>query len=274
MRVFSRLEVGTKLASVMTLILALVSVWIYLYFPPKLQRRAIEALTQKAAAIADVTAFSVAPGLHNHDRVAVAAAVTALRRDSDLTFFLVKSANGETFASFNDMVAASSGPFLKPNGESAPRRPVVTGMTAGQEGETSGAFSEGGTAYQTTTPIRYHGKNIGTLIVGFSLDRVVRETSRSRATVALVTLIAFAIGVLSVFAFSALITGPLRRIAETAERIAGGDMSSRAEAESTDEVGQLARTFNLMLDRIGAARKELEELNRTLERLDRLVRLV
>ncbi|HEX9500994.1 MAG TPA: EAL domain-containing protein, partial [Thermoanaerobaculia bacterium] len=64
---------------------------------------------------------------------------------------------------------------------------------------------------------------------------------------------------------STLITGPLHRIVKTAERIAAGDMRSRADVQGKDEVGKLAQTFNLMLDRLTTARDELETLNRTLE---------
>ena len=265
MKLLSRLEVGTKLALVMTLILAIVSFWIYIYFPEKMQRQAVAALAQRATAIADLTAFSVAPALQRHDRVGAAAALMELRRNHDLIFFIVRDADGASFASFNEMVVASAGPFLEPSRERTVRRPVVGGMTGGEGSETAGSFSEDGRAYQTVTPIRFHGKMIGSLIVGFSLDRVLAETGRNKAIVALATLLAFALGVLAVFALSTVITGPLRRIAETAEQIAGGEMSRRAAVESSDEVGQLARTFNLMLDRIAAARSELETLNRTLE---------
>ena len=264
MKVLSHLQLGTKLALVMTFILALVSLGIYIYFPARMQRQAVEALAQRASAIADVTAFSVAPGVQNRDRVAVAAAVTALRRNPDLIFFVVRDKNGEPFAAFNEMVASDTGPLVR-GAERNVRRAVITGMTAGEQSETVGAFSEDGKTYQTTTPIRYHGRQVGTLVVGFSLDRVSAETSRSKATVALVTLLAFAIGVVAVFALSTLITGPLHRIVKTAEQIAGGEVNRRADVEGKDEVGKLARTFNVMLDRISEAREELEALNRTLE---------
>src|SRR5262249_35150105 len=265
MRILSRLEVGTKLALVMTLILAVVSIWIYLYFPEKLQRQTVEALAQRATAIADMTAFSVAPALQSHDRVAAAAALTPLRRNRDLIFFVVRDADGSPFASYNDMVAGAARPFRVPSRWPAGRRLVVTGMTGGEASETLGSFSSEDRAYQTSTPIRYHGRMIGTLLIGFSLDRVLEDTGRSKAVVALATLLAFALGAIAVFAISTLITRPLRRIADTAESFAAGATDSRAEVESADEVGQLARAFNLMLDHIGAARTELENLNRTLE---------
>ena len=265
MRLLSRLDVGTKLALVMTLILAVVSVWIFLYFPEKLQRQTVDALGERSTAIADMTAFSIAPALQTQDRVAAAAALTPLRRNRDLIFFIVRDGDGSTFAAFNDMVASAAGPFRAPSAKPAGRRLVITGLTSGDESETQGAFSEDDRAYQTTTPIRYHGRQIGTLIVGYSLDHVLDETGRSKAIVALATLLTFALGAIAVFALSTLITRPLRRIADTAESFAAGATNSRASVESHDEVGQLARAFNLMLDRIAAARTELETLNHTLE---------
>ena len=265
MRFLSGLQLGTKLGLVMTFILALVSLGIYVYFPAKLNRQAVDALAQRASAIAEVTAFSVAPGLQDRDRIEVAAAVSALRRNPDLVFFVVRDKAGEPFAAFNDMIAASSAPLFQPGTKRNVRRPVIRGMSGGEQGETIGAFATDGSLYQTTTPIRHQGKEIGTLVVGFSLDRVLTETGRSRATVALVTLLAFAVGVVAVFALSKLITGPLHRIGKAAEQITAGAMGSRADVEGTDEVGRMARAFNLMLDRLGAAREELEGLNRTLE---------
>ncbi len=264
MTILSRLQVGTKLALVMTLILALVSLTIYIYFPAALKRQAIEAVAQQASTISEVAASSLGMGLNSGDRVAVAQAVTALRRNPDLVFFVVRDESGQTFAAFNEMVASAEGPLVKTDVPNA-QGPMLSGMTGREQGETIGVFSVDGSMFQTTTPIRYHGKSIGTLVVGFSLERVLTETSRSKATVALVTLLAFAIGVIAVFALSTLITGPLHRIVKTAEEIASGDMGSRADVGSTDEVGQLARTFNVMLDRISATRTELEWLNKNLE---------
>jgi diguanylate cyclase (GGDEF)-like protein/PAS domain S-box-containing protein len=130
---------------------------------------------------------------------------------------------------------------------------------------TVAGLSPKGDIYQTKSRIRYQGRVLGELITGFSLARVQADLIRSRATVALVTLVAFSLGVLAVFALSAFITRPLQRIAATSEQIAGGDLNSRAEVVSDDEVGQLARSFNLMLDRLAAAQYELEDLNHTLE---------
>lgn len=256
----SRLPIRTKLALVMTLLLAIVSIAIYMYFPEKLQRQAIAALTEQARVVADMTAFSVAAPLQQADNIAVVEALTGLRRNPDLVYFVLRDANGTMVTSFNDEIAANT----RVVGESRKRLTRSVGMI-GTPGETAGAFSEGGQLYQTTTPVRYRGRVIGSLVIGFSLDRALVAAKRSRMTVAFVTVLAFGIGVALIFAISTFITGPLQRIVGATERIAAGARSARAEIDSEDEVGQLARSFNKMLDTLDTTRAELEDLNYTLE---------
>src|SRR5579872_3087916 len=106
---FSRLYLRTKLALVMTAILAVISAAVFVYFPSALQRQALAGVAQKASVVADVTAISLSSGMRSHDRVAVAEALASLRRNPDLVYYQLRDASGQTFASFNDLVAASAG---------------------------------------------------------------------------------------------------------------------------------------------------------------------
>ncbi len=54
------------------------------------------------------------------------------------------------------------------------------------------------------------------------------------------------------------LTGPFRRLAETARQVTSGDLSVRSEEFSTYEAGYLASTFNTMLDRIQNWQEGLE----------------
>jgi signal transduction histidine kinase/CHASE3 domain sensor protein len=55
--------------------------------------------------------------------------------------------------------------------------------------------------------------------------------------------------------------GPVRRVAETARRLAGGDRSARVPGADTaaGEIGAMARSFNSMAQALAAGRAELEE---------------
>ena len=272
MTLFSTLSIRTKLAVLMTAVLAFFALAAFVYFPVRLRQQAVAALSQKAVTTAAMTANVLATPMRNNDRVGTAEALAVLRRDPDLVYFLVVKPSGELFAGYNDLMADDLGyqSIVMTPVPSLLQQPVHTAppdeaRIFAAEMATVAGFSAKGDVFQTRSPIRYQGRVLGDLITGFSMARVAAEMVRSRATVALVTLIAFSIGVLAVFALSTFITGPVQRIAATSEQIAAGDLGRRADVSSEDEVGQLARSFNMMLDRLAAAQYELEDLNHTLE---------
>lgn len=261
------LSIRTKIAVMMTCILAVISIGIYLYFPDRLHDQIVEAVIHKAAALTHTTALGVAEGLLEKRPTGVAAALTGIRSNPDLAYLVLLDEQGEVFASFNELMARDAAYA------SLPMTPLQRPQQVLQAGEApasadagmSGAMTADGTIYQTMVPVHYHGRTIGRLYTGMSLAAANRDADRSRAAVALVALIAFAIGTAAVFALSTVITNPLQRIVDTSEEIAKGDYSKRAVVQSNDEVGQLARSFNGMVDKVAAAYSDVEAANRTLE---------
>ncbi len=248
----------------MTVILALFSVAIFVYFPMRLKDQALTAVTQKAAALGETTAVTLGLPLAAGDMPGVAESLLAVRRNPDLVFLVVEDVHGRRFASFGDLLADKSDYThitLKPIEGAYPG----AGRSDVTQSESSGGLDAAQDIFVTRTPVLYHLKPVGALYLGLSMEGVRNSIARSRETIALVTLVAFVVGVVLVFVLSTFITGPLSRIAETTEKIAEGDLDQRAEVSSADEVGQLARSFNLMVDRIAGARWELESLNRDLE---------
>ena len=107
------------------------------------------------------------------------------------------------------------------------------------------------------------------LYLGLSLEDLEQAVEASRRATALVSLAVFLAGGLVVIGIGTLAARPLTTIAQTAERIAGGDLSQRALDEGPLEVQQLARAFNTMVDHLSATQEELAGMNRNLE--DRVV---
>jgi GAF domain-containing protein/HAMP domain-containing protein len=58
---------------------------------------------------------------------------------------------------------------------------------------------------------------------------------------------------------AALITEPISRLEEAAERVADGDLNVRAHIDSDDEIGSLAKTFNLMTSQLQETLLGLEQ---------------
>lgn len=265
MGIFSRFSLRTRLALVMTGVLAAISLSIWSYMPSRLERQASNALMQKAGALGEMTAVTLSPHLEEHDRSGVAEALTAVRRNPDLVFLVVEDEKGNHFATFGDLLADESDYKhidMRPIGEGSLLSPQAS---TGRQ-ENLGGLTSTGEIFVTRNPVRWAGKPVGTLYLGFTTGRVHEDIARGRATIAFVTLLVFGVGVAAVFALSSVITNPLRRMAETTQRIAEGELDQRADVTTSDEVGQLARSFNLMIDRIAAEQWELESLNRDLER--------
>lgn len=61
------------------------------------------------------------------------------------------------------------------------------------------------------------------------------------------------------------VVAPLKELAQTARAIAEGSTDARAHIDSEDEIGEVARSFNTMADRLTESRMELLELNAELE---------
>jgi diguanylate cyclase (GGDEF)-like protein/PAS domain S-box-containing protein len=214
-----------------------------------------------------MAAVSVAAGVHDRNPAAVAAALTGLRNNPDLVYLVLLDERGQVFTSFNELMARQIAyEKLRMTDVAAPQQVVQGGeRVRAPAPPVVGGITGEGAIYQSMAPVRHHGRTVGQLYTGMSLQAANADAARSRATIALVTLIAFLIGTVAVFALSAVITGPLERIVETTEDIAAGDFSRRAAVTSNDEVGHLARSFNRMVDRVANAYTELEDLNRTLE---------
>lgn len=251
----------------MTFLLAIVSLAIYRYFPSRLHEQIVDSVAQKSAALTSMAAFSVAGGLHDRSPATVAAALTGLRDNPDLVYLVLLDERGRIFASFNDLIARqTSYEHLQMKSVATPKQVLQGGRNVHTTAPPLvGGVSADGAIYQSMAPVRHHGRVIGHLYTGVSLEAANADAARSRATIAIVTLIAFILGTVAVFALSSVITGPLRRIVETTEDIAAGDFSKRAAVTSDDEVGQLARSFNGMVDRVANTYAQLEDLNRTLE---------
>lgn len=114
--------------------------------------------------------------------------------------------------------------------------------------------SDAGEAYFGVVPVRLEGhKPRGALVV---VEFLHDERAEAWSTVRLIGFVA--IGALMLAGVLGwLITGrvlaPIRAVRQTAEGISESDLSRRIEVTGTDDVAQLAETFNGMLDRVEGA---------------------
>jgi PAS domain S-box-containing protein len=222
----------------------IISAFIYVYFPLKFEKQAIKSTADKAQSIIAMTAFNISSTLLFEDKRDMEKILESVKQDRDIVYLVVHNSKGEVFSEFNYQKAVKAEyKFL------ANKNPI----------------SEGELIYRTMTRIIHNKKQIGMLFLGISLEDLRSQAARSRATIASVSSVIFVLGVLAVFFISTVITGPLKKMVRTIEEISSGDLSRRATFSSNDEVGNLAASFNLMVENLETYSRELTELNINLE---------
>ncbi|MBI2832787.1 MAG: HAMP domain-containing protein [Chloroflexi bacterium] len=95
-------------------------------------------------------------------------------------------------------------------------------------------------------PIASQGRVLGSARVALPLTAVESSVGRLTQTVGLAMALAALLTVLAAVFVARATTHPIREVTRAARRIAAGDILQKIPVPRTDELGQLARTFNQM----------------------------
>lgn len=93
----------------------------------------------------------------------------------------------------------------------------------------------------------------GTFVVAVFTRRLQQEVDASLQIALVVDLVVLALATAAAYVASGRVLAPLRRVTETARRIEEDDLAQRLEVRGEDELAELGRTFNAMLDRLERA---------------------
>jgi signal transduction histidine kinase len=95
---------------------------------------------------------------------------------------------------------------------------------------------------------------MGILLVGSSRRPLIELQRQVISTAMLVGGIGLLVAVLASLWFAARVTRPIVSLAEAARRVAAGDLGAKVEVESSDELGELAASFNRMTEDLAQQR--------------------
>ena len=100
-----------------------------------------------------------------------------------------------------------------------------------------------------------HSNQIGAIYLRANMSDIHQQLAKYLLIVGMVMLVSLAASALASLHLQKSISHPIRQLAQAAKKITiGRDFSIRAEHRSTDELGQLYKTFNEMLDEIQASK--------------------
>jgi PAS domain S-box len=112
------------------------------------------------------------------------------------------------------------------------------------------------------------------LIAKVDTSEAFAPITKLKQNIFFVALIILGVAVILAIIISNSITGPIKKLSDITHKINSGNLEIRAEIESKDEIGMLAKSFNTMTDCLVATRieeglrsKQLEQFNANLELL-------
>jgi signal transduction histidine kinase len=132
------------------------------------------------------------------------------------------------------------------------KREVTVTVGAGAAAETFHAIPVTG----------YDGSLMAVLLVGSSRRDLVELESSLRTIGVSVAAAGILLGVALGWWATARITRPVRRLAESAGKVAAGNWGATVETTASDEIGQLARAFNRMTHELVEQRERLVQAER------------
>src|SRR3972149_1660317 len=241
------LGLRTKLALIVSVIIGLISIFIFVYFPQRHREQEMEGTAARAKSIAVMTAFNVGAAILFDDTTTIHEAFGAARENKDLMYIIVQDKQGVILASYSgDKVSLGH-----------------SHVSVAED-----FISEEEEFYQSSVPVLHRGEELGKVIIGISLQQLNEEVRSVRMAIGALSALIFLAGIVIAYWTSTWITTPLRLIAHTAQQISAGDISKRAPEISQDEVGKMARAFNVMVDNLETVNRELE--SRVRERTSQL----
>jgi two-component system OmpR family sensor kinase len=111
----------------------------------------------------------------------------------------------------------------------------------------------GGRIRYLAVPVRERDGDRGVFVVGSFRDREEEELNGAIAALAGVGLAILLIGSILAWRLAGSVLGPVRAVTSTARSISEASLQRRIPEQGTDEIAQLAATFNDMLERLERA---------------------
>lgn len=221
------------------------------------QAQSTELRARGVSLARDLAARSAQPILTD-DRYALHQLIqNAISDDSDVRYVIMENRRGGVLAhSFPSRVP---GDLVRLRAHEGGQSPAVQMVN-----------SDEGVLTDVALPI-LEGR-LGRLRVGLShqrIDALLRETMTALGAAiggALLLVLAVAL------ALTRVLTQPITELVSVTRAVSGGELTARAKLYADDEIGELARSFNVMIDKLAGSRmellrrlQELETLNATSE---------
>lgn len=107
-------------------------------------------------------------------------------------------------------------------------------------------------------PIVYGGMEVGVARVGISTQLITNTVMKAQYRILVITFLSLLLGIVGSIILATFLAHPIRRLMEGVRAIGSGNLNYRIEVASTDELGELTHSFNVMAESL-RKKKLIEE---------------
>ncbi|MFZ2960489.1 MAG: HAMP domain-containing sensor histidine kinase [Candidatus Ozemobacteraceae bacterium] len=209
------------------------------------------AFQQKAERLVNLLAYNLAPGVEFEDVKALTEVVAGFTRGGEVSYVVVGDTMGRTLCSYMPSFAPTD---------------LFSETRSETRSETDIESKNDGNILHLRVPLIFNRRLLGTMTIGFSLERINEELFFNFLMVLVTVLVTVVVIVSATRHFTRLITVPIETLKATAENISRGDFDAPlVKIEAAQELEFLHATFNQMVQAIRQKQRELNEFNQTLE---------
>ena len=219
-----QISLKVKIIGSVAILVALISIFVYFYFPARQNKQAFQARQAEAVRLAEILAHNVTAGLEFDDQESVASSIEACKTREDLIRVVVLNRDRNEFYSYmND-----------------------------ENGADLSALKEGSDYLSAEAPVESYGSTIGAVQLQLSLKDLRERAAANRGAVMVVSIVIIGLGILLGIYMTRLILMPLAKVNAIIRKAAEGegDLTQHLIVESDDEIGQFSQSFNEFLEKL------------------------
>lgn len=117
--------------------------------------------------------------------------------------------------------------------------------------------SEGELMYNLAVPVTVNGEIVGVAQIGYSLRSLEISEAKAINQIIALTIWGIIVGIFFSFLFSKLLVKPINELKNAANEIAEGNLDTKIDIKSKDEIGELAASFNKMTQDLRVSRDDI-----------------
>lgn len=100
-------------------------------------------------------------------------------------------------------------------------------------------------------------ERIGTVIVVMNGEQVYKDLDANKRTFFFLVVIIIAVGIIVIIVYVEITAYPLKKLVLATQKVSEGNLGYKAEVTSQDEIGHLARSFNIMVEKLKETQEKL-----------------